>query len=75
MSNTSNSEDVSGLREVTRQAGLKETTDRDGVAALRDTAAEAGDENAVEDLFSLDVVEAHELGVDLDAMNDESPLS
>ena len=75
MSNASGSEDVMGLREVTRLDDLKETTDRDGVAALRDTAAEAGNENAVEDLFSLDAVEAREVGVDLDAMNDESPLS
>jgi hypothetical protein len=44
------------------------TTDpeRDGVAALHDTEAEAGDEAGVADLFDLDRTEARELGVDLD---------
>jgi hypothetical protein len=75
VSHASVSEDVMGLREVAHLDDLKETTDRDGVAALRDTAAEAGDENAVEDLFSLDLVEARELGVNLDVINDEPPLT
>jgi hypothetical protein len=40
--------------------------DSDGVAALRDTEAEAGDEAEVDDDFDLDRTEARELGVDLD---------
>jgi hypothetical protein len=40
--------------------------DTDGVAALRDTEAEAGDEAEVDDDFDLDRTEARELGVDLD---------
>jgi hypothetical protein len=40
--------------------------ERDGVAALHDTEAEAGDEAAVADLFDLDRTEARALGADLD---------
>jgi hypothetical protein len=43
-------------------------TDRehDGVAALHDTEAEAGDESEVADLFDLDRTEARALGAELD---------
>jgi len=40
--------------------------ERDGVAALHDAEAEAGDEAEVADLFDLDRTEARALGVDLD---------
>ncbi|HVS68533.1 MAG TPA: hypothetical protein VHE56_08285 [Mycobacteriales bacterium] len=40
--------------------------ERDGVRALHDTEAEAGDETEIADLFDLDRDEARELGVDLD---------
>lgn len=40
--------------------------DRDGVAALHDTEAEAGDEAEIDDLFELDRTEARALGADLD---------
>ena len=47
--------------------------DRDGVGALRDTEAEAGDEEEVTDSFDLDVDEARELGVNLDRVDGETP--
>jgi hypothetical protein len=49
--------------------------ERDGVAALHDTEAEAGDEGEVADLFDLDRAEAQALGVDLDRVDgDETKL-
>src|SRR3954447_3031359 len=44
------------------------TTDRerDGLASLHDTEAEAGDESEVADLFDLDRTEARALGAELD---------
>jgi hypothetical protein len=54
---------------------VNDTTDRDGVASLRDRAEEAGDEDEYEDLFSLDDLEAREVGVDLDKREEEPPLS
>lgn len=50
-------------------------SERDGVAALHDTEAEAGDEEEVDDLFELDKREARDLGVALDSADpDESRL-
>ena len=43
--------------------------DQDGVAALHDSEAEAGDEEGVRDAFVLDEREARELGVDLDPVD------
>jgi hypothetical protein len=40
--------------------------ERDGVAALHDTEAGAGDEAELVDLFDLDRTEARALGADLD---------
>ena len=40
--------------------------ERDGVAALHDTEAEAGEEAEIADLFDLDLTEARGLGADLD---------
>jgi len=49
--------------------------ERDGVAALHDIEAEAGDESELADAFDLDRTEARALGVDLDrADRDESQL-
>lgn len=54
---------------------VRRDPDRDGVAAMRDTDAEAGDEQELADLFSLDRAEAQEAGVDLDPVGDEAPLT
>jgi hypothetical protein len=49
--------------------------DQDGVASLRDTEAEAGDEGELNDLLDLDRREARELGANLDEADpDESRL-
>jgi hypothetical protein len=49
--------------------------ERDGVAALHDTEAEAGDEEELADAFDLDRKEARALGAELDrADRDESQL-
>ena len=49
--------------------------ERDGVAALHDAEAEAGDEDELADAFVLDRTEARALGADLDrADRDESQL-
>jgi hypothetical protein len=44
----------------------KTDQERDGVGALHDVEAEAGDEAELTDLFDLDRAEARELGMDLD---------
>jgi hypothetical protein len=51
----------------------EERRDRDGVSSLRDTEAEAGDEDEVTDRFSIDSIEARELGVELDPTGGETP--
>lgn len=47
--------------------------DQDGVASLRDTEAEEGDEEGLDDDFDLDQREARELGVQLDSDGDQEP--
>jgi len=47
--------------------------DRDGVSALRDTEAEAGDESGIDDVFDMDDREARELGVNLDDRDEPEP--
>jgi hypothetical protein len=47
--------------------------DRDGVDSLRDTEAEQGDEESLDDLFDLDDREAKELGVSLDGRDEPEP--
>ena len=47
--------------------------DRDGVESLRDTEAEQGDEESLDDLFDLDDREAKELGVSLDGREEPEP--
>ncbi|HEX3823963.1 MAG TPA: hypothetical protein VHV79_05835 [Mycobacteriales bacterium] len=47
--------------------------DRDGVASLRDTEAEAGDEDETDDSYDLDQDEAREIGVNLDRTGGETP--
>ena len=49
------------------------TRDRDGVESLRDTEAEQGDEDSLDDLFDLDDREAKELGVALDGRDEPEP--
>jgi len=47
--------------------------DQDGVASLRDTEAEAGDEEEITDEFDMDDREARELGVSLDDRDEPEP--
>jgi hypothetical protein len=47
--------------------------ERDGVSSLRDTEAEAGDEDEMADRFDLDSIEARELGIALDRTAGEIP--
>jgi hypothetical protein len=54
-------------------AGAGRDPDQDGVASLRDTEAEAGDESAIRDAFDMDDREARELGVDLDGRDEPEP--
>lgn len=46
---------------------------RDGVESLRDTEAEQGDEQELDDEFELDADEARDLGVNLDRVDGETP--
>jgi hypothetical protein len=48
--------------------------DHDPVASLRDTEAEAGDEDELTDRFDLDSTEARDLGVALDRTDGETPF-
>jgi len=47
--------------------------DQDGVESLRDTEAEAGDEQEIADEFDMDDREARELGVNLDDRDEPEP--
>jgi len=47
--------------------------DRDGVSSLRDTEAEEGDEEGLEDTFDRDEAEERELGAGLDAHDEPEP--
>ena len=47
--------------------------DQDGAAALRDTEAEVGDEEAIDDAYDMDDREARELGVQLDNRDEPEP--
>ena len=47
--------------------------ERDGVASLRDTDEEQGDEDELLDEMNLDVAAAREAGVDLDRIGGETP--
>ena len=47
--------------------------DQDGVGSLRDTEAEAGDEDEIADDFDMDDREARELGVNLDDRDEPEP--
>jgi hypothetical protein len=53
--------------------GAPPDSEQDGVASLRDTEAEAGDESQLRDAFDMDDREARELGVDLDARDEPEP--
>lgn len=52
-------------------AGL--ARERDGVASMRDTDEEQGDETELTDDFDLDQTAARESGVDLDRLGGETP--
>ncbi|MBV9369396.1 MAG: hypothetical protein JO074_06180 [Frankiales bacterium] len=58
------------MRADDRMLGGRE---RDGVASLRDTDAESGDEAEIADDFDMDDREARELGVDLDDRDEPEP--
>ncbi|MGB8650769.1 MAG: hypothetical protein WCD35_08920 [Mycobacteriales bacterium] len=47
--------------------------EQDPVAFLHDTQEESGDEDAVHDSFTIDTREAHEVGVQLDQVDDGEP--
>jgi hypothetical protein len=47
--------------------------ERDGVRSLRDTEAEQGDEDGVDDAFVLDQEEAREVGGQFDRLGGETP--
>jgi hypothetical protein len=51
----------------------QESPDRDGVAALHDVEAEAGDEEGLGDAYDMDDREARELGVQLDDRDEPEP--
>ncbi|MDX6199657.1 MAG: hypothetical protein QOJ79_2808 [Actinomycetota bacterium] len=57
--------DDSGGGRLFAQEGA--ATEQDPVAALHDTEAEAGDEAGIHDTYSIDGLEASEMGVDLDS--------
>ena len=58
---------------ITGDARTTGGRDRDGVSALRDTEAEAGDETEIDDDFDMDDREARELGVNLDGRDEPEP--
>jgi hypothetical protein len=62
-------EDVTSYDDL--DAGL--ARERDGVAAMRDTDEEQGDEVEVTDEFELDQTAAQESGADLDRLGGETP--
>jgi hypothetical protein len=47
--------------------------DRDGVGSLRDTEAESGDEEELDDLFDLDERAAREVGGEFDGGTGDEP--
>ena len=47
--------------------------DRDGVASLRDTEAESGDEEELVDAFDLDELEAREVGAQFEGGVSDEP--
>ena len=65
-------DDVVSVQESTDSEAQR---DRDGVASLRDTQEESGDEDELADTFDLDEREAREVGVELDGgVGNESRL-
>ena len=62
-------EDVTSYDEIDAGAAR----DRDGVASLRDTDEEQGDEAGLTDEFELDQTAARETGTDLDRLAGETP--
>ncbi len=61
--------------ELAELSSTTELRERDGVAALMDSQADAGDEGVDSSLYTLDALEAAELNVDLDPRPDEPTLS
>jgi hypothetical protein len=69
MSESINPADTESYDDVRDQHGRE----RDGVASLRDTEAEQGDEEEVTDEFVLDQTAAQEADADLDRIGGETP--
>ena len=63
-------EDVASLDE---SLDRNRSRDRDGVSSLRDTDAEQGDEDELDDTYDLDDREARELGAALDGRDEPEP--
>jgi hypothetical protein len=55
------------------QADSQDNREQDGVASLRDTEEEQGDEAELTDEFDLDQSAAKETGADLDRLGGETP--
>ena len=70
-SSTDPLDDAESLEAIAAAQGNR---DRDGVGSLRDTEAEAGDEEEITDTYTLDEREARDLGVALDGGTDEGRL-
>jgi hypothetical protein len=66
MTDTTSEEPQDDTVSLDESADSELARDRDGVASLRDTSDESGDEEEVTDLFDLDEREAREVGVELD---------
>jgi hypothetical protein len=56
------------------EASLESQRDRDGVGSLRDTEAESGDEEELDDLFNLDERAAREVGGEFDGGTGNEPV-
>ncbi len=62
------------LNAETRWERKRPEDSQDGIAALHDVEAEAGDEAEIADLFDMDHKEARQVGVELDSTGADEPL-
>jgi len=60
---------------IDEATAVANTIERDAIASLLDSQADAGNEDADAGIYTLDALEAYECGVNLDARPDESRLS
>jgi len=73
MTNAGSPDYDDALDHVVEEADEEVNRELDGVSALHDTDAEAGDEEEVDDTYDIDDREAREAGVDLDGMDGREP--